>query len=156
MKVYGKEPESLQSIIPLFIESLSDFTLEQIQAAFKLYARRSDEFPTRSDIVGLIERNGKPPLKKEVYVAISKKDPEFRSDDDWQYLREYEAEQNKDFSASEYRDNHRKLEDRQENLRLRDELEKAKKEIARLGEIIRPNLLALKGYTKAELNEILN
>lgn len=93
MKTYGKEPESLESIVSLFNESLANFPFEKINAAFIIHAQRSQEFPTPSDIVGLIRRNGKPPIKESDVIAIRKKDGSDRTNSDWQLLREWDDQQ---------------------------------------------------------------
>lgn len=69
---------------------LADNSIEDISDGFKLWFRRSNEMPTPADIVNIIERGGKPPLERSVYVNISKKEPELRDSDEWAYMREYE------------------------------------------------------------------
>ncbi|WP_088255259.1 hypothetical protein [Fimbriiglobus ruber] len=134
MKTYGKEPESLESIISLFTEALASFPPEQIMQALTLHAQRSAEFPTPADIVGLIKRNGKPPLSQAVYIAIQKKAGEDRSPEDWQYLREYEAQQREEFEGP--RDTRQAEEMRQENRRLHTELTELRKECNRLAKLL--------------------
>ncbi len=48
--------------------------------------------PTPSDIVQLIKRGNKPPLCKEIYIALSRKEDYQRSNAEDAYMREYEAE----------------------------------------------------------------
>jgi hypothetical protein len=93
LKTYGKEPEALDSIIEVMLETLSEFRPDQITKALKIHRQHSAEFPTPADIAGIIRRGGRAPYDRAVYVGISKKDPEDRSDDEWRYMRGYEAEQ---------------------------------------------------------------
>lgn len=133
MKTYGKAPESLSSITSAMLNDLVDFPAEKIMRAFKTHAQRSDEFPTTSNIIGLIKRNGKAPLSKEMFIAISKKDGGDRSPADWQYLREYQREQESEWEdcGEEKQDTHRI-----ENNRLRNEIIALKQEITRLSELL--------------------
>lgn len=131
MKTYGKEPESLESIVRIFSRDLASFSLEKVQRAISLHAQRSQEFPTVCDIMGLIKRGGKPPLSKEIYIGISKKDAETRTSQDWQYLRDYEAQANEDF-GSDFIDEKKESNFADERIRLRKELIDAKSEIKKL------------------------
>jgi hypothetical protein len=56
MKTYGKEPESLDSIIDLFSETLSEFSWDEINIAMTQHAKASPEFPTPAEIVLLIKQ----------------------------------------------------------------------------------------------------
>lgn len=91
LKIYGKEPEAFDSMVAMHLLVLSDYTLEQIQNAFKFYLKTNNEFPAPSDIAQIIERNGKPPFDKAVYVSVSRKPPEERSSEEWAYMRDYQA-----------------------------------------------------------------
>lgn len=135
MKTYGKEPESLQSIIPLFATALAKYPIDLVMKAFDTHAARCQEFPTRFDIVNLIERNGKPPMSKELYINISKKSPEFRNANEWEYMREYEKQQRGDDWETSY------AEDSKANLvadneRLRKLNGELKAEIKRLNALV--------------------
>lgn len=90
LKVYGKQPEELAAVNAMFQLVLSDYAMADIRKAFGVYLRRHNDLPAPADIVQIIERDGKPPLDRAVYVAVSKKQPEDRSDTDWSYMREYE------------------------------------------------------------------
>lgn len=90
LKVYGKEPEQVESIIQMFRMILADYPFEKILKAFALYLKTNTEMPAPADIANIIERGGKPPFDKSIYVSISKKHPEDRDSDDWQYMRDYE------------------------------------------------------------------
>ncbi len=135
MKTYGKEPESLDSIISLFNEGLADFPVDKINAAFRLHAQRSAEFPTLADIVGIIRRNGKPTLKESDIIAIRKKDGEDRTGAEWAMLKEWDAQQQEG-----WRDDPDPQKDAAmltENLRLRQHVSDLKDEIRRLSDLLR-------------------
>jgi hypothetical protein len=89
-KVYGRDPDALEACIEMHMMVLADFPIADIERAFILHLRRSAEMPTPSDIASLIERRGKPPLERSVYISISRKDGADLTPDDWQYLRDYE------------------------------------------------------------------
>lgn len=145
MKTYGKEPESLESIISLFNETLAEFTMDHIVLAMKVHAQRSQEFPTPADIVGIIRRKGRPPLSREMYISISKKDPEDRSGDDWKYLRAYEAEHSTE--VSDFVDQAKETANRDENLRLRNQVRELQAEIGKLSHLLHESRRA-KGLEK--------
>jgi len=134
MKTYGKEPESLESILPLFQSALADYPIDRIMLALDIHASRSQEFPTRFDIVSLIKRNGKPPLSQVMYIAISRKDGEDRTASDWQYMRDYEDEQQEE--SSEFSDARASEANTTENSRLRKEVWSLREEVKRLGDLL--------------------
>lgn len=134
MKTYGKEPEALDGIIAVMMRDLQDFEPQTVLRAFSTHAQRSQEFPTTADIVGLIKRNGKPPMLESRYISISRKNGEDRTDEEWRYLKAYESEQ-----ASGWNDTHdtAKQDDfREENIRLRQEGFEARMENKRLNRVI--------------------
>jgi hypothetical protein len=90
LKLYGKEAEHLTSIIQMFNLVLSDYPIEKIRKAFAYYLRHNSEMPTPADIAVIIERGNKPPFDKSVYISISKKNPDQRTSDEWEYMKEYE------------------------------------------------------------------
>ncbi len=92
LKLYGKEPEQIENAVKLFRMVLADFPSDKIQSAFVTHLQRSSEMPTPSDIVQLIKRGNKPPLNKEIYIALSRKEDYQRSHAEDAYMREYEAE----------------------------------------------------------------
>ncbi len=120
MKTYGKEPESLGSITRVMLTDLADFSPETVLLAFRTHAQRSQEFPTTADLVALIRRNGKPPLKESDIIAIRKKDGQDRSPQDWAMLREWDQMQNESWSM--HNDPNRNQEIQQENVRLRSDV----------------------------------
>ena len=93
LNLYGKEPEQLAAAIPLFQMVLSEYSIDQIRPAFVKWLQTNGAFPAPADIVSLIERGGKPPLDRAVYVAISKKPADVRTKEEWGYLSDYEREQ---------------------------------------------------------------
>ena len=90
LRVYGKEPEALESVIALFRLVLADYAMGAITDAFCIWLKRSNEMPTPADIAGIIERDGKPPLDRAVYVAIGKRMAETRTSEEWTYMRDFE------------------------------------------------------------------
>lgn len=102
MKTYGKEPESLVSITQIFLNDLAEFPPEKVMMAIKTHSQRSQEFPTVADLVGIIKRNGKPPLKESDVIAVRKKDGELRTPDDWQLLREWDHQQSDGWQTDYY------------------------------------------------------
>jgi hypothetical protein len=139
-KLYGRQPENIEVINQTFHSVLGKYPADAVMRAFEVWLERSQEFPTPADIVGLIRRNGKPPLSQAMYVAIQKKRGEERTPDDWQYMREYEAEQTEEFDGP--RDTLYVEQVRQENVRLRTELAALRKEYTRLTELLQESRLA--------------
>ena len=90
LRIYGKEPEALESVLAMFRLVLADYEMGEITDAFRIWLKRSNEMPTPADIAGIIERRGKPPLERAVYIAIGKRDPVNRTPEEWAYMREYE------------------------------------------------------------------
>ncbi len=90
LKLYGREPEDFAAIDAMFQLVLADYPIDKIKQAFAVYLKRHNELPAPADIVQIIERDGKPPLERAVYIAISKKYAEDRTSSDWAYMREYE------------------------------------------------------------------
>ena len=80
----------LEATNAMFQLVLADYTPEQVREAFAVYLKRNNEMPAPSDIATIIDRGGKPPLDRSVYVSIAKKDGADRTADDWAYLRDYE------------------------------------------------------------------
>lgn len=125
MKTWGKEPESLESIVSLFAEVLGEYSEDKIFWAMNQHAKRSNEFPTPADIVNLIDPAPEK-LSREVYIRLSQKaqkTPENMDSDEWKYLREYERAA---LEGSDYRDSASDAARAEENERLRrkvDELE---------------------------------
>lgn len=91
MKLYGKEPEQLDSVTRMFMFTLADYPYEKISEALRYYAKHYSEMPAPADIVTIIERGNKPPFDRSVYVTISKKDACQRTSEEWAYMRDYEA-----------------------------------------------------------------
>lgn len=133
-KLYGREPESYKAINGLFHTILASQPAEKVTKAFESWLERSQEFPTPADIINLIKRNGKPPLSEAQFIAISRKDGEDRTDAEWQYLRDYQAERDSGWNdGSDERTTSATL---QENIRLRKEVMSLRDEVKRLGELL--------------------
>lgn len=91
LRIYGKEPEAMESVVAMFRLVLADYPVEKIIAGFGAWLRRSNEMPTPADIANIIDRGGKPPLERAVYIAIGKRDAAARTSEEWAYMREFEA-----------------------------------------------------------------
>ena len=130
MKTYGKEPESLDSIVSVFARDLADYPAEKVMRAIRAHALTSSEFPTVADIAGLVRRNGRPPLSESQYVAINRKAGEDRTGEEWQFLKDWEAER----KGWDEIDPVREQVDRAEMVRLREEVARLREENKRLAE----------------------
>jgi hypothetical protein len=133
--IYGKNPENFSEINRLFHTLLGKYPAEKTIRALEKWLEDSQEFPTPADIVGIIKRNGLPPLSKEVYIALSKKDYGSRTPEDHRYMGRYEEEQRGEQWAEEATET-KQLATTQENIALRQHLRNAKNEILRLGELL--------------------
>lgn len=133
-KLYGRDIANAETVTELFHAMLGQYPAAQVLKAFELWLQRSQEFPTPADIIGIIKRKGKPPLSKEMFIAISKKSGEDRTKDDWQYLRDYEAELTE--SVDDFGDATKDAATLQENIRLRQQVMEQKNEIHRLNELL--------------------
>jgi hypothetical protein len=98
LKTYGKDPGQLDAVIDLFMFALADYSAEQVAKAFRQYVLKASDFPAPADIVQLIERDGRPPLDKAVYLQICKKDPMLRSRQEWDYKAEFERTVMEDYA----------------------------------------------------------
>ena len=90
LKTYGKQPDQLTEVTQLFLFVLRDYPVEKIVDAMAYYVKNWNEFPAPADIANIIDRGNKPPFDKAVYVTISKKFPDQRTKQEWDYMREYE------------------------------------------------------------------
>ena len=128
MKTYGKEPESLNSIIQTMLSDLAEYPIEKIMLAFKTHAVRSSEFPTTADLVGLIKRNGRPPLKESDVIAIRKKDGQDRTREDWDTLKAWDAQQSEEWEGG---NPFKKQDNMDEICRLKAKISDLEKEVKR-------------------------
>jgi hypothetical protein len=134
LKVWGKDPDSLEGAVALFQVTLADFPMDKIRTAFTLHLARSSEMPTPADIIGLIRRSGRPLLSHAMYVAISRKNGEDRTSEDWKFIRDYEAEQREGFSDGA--DAVKEDATLTENSVLRKEVLSLRDEVKRLGDLL--------------------
>lgn len=70
--------------------TLSDYPITKIEEAFRFHLKHNKEFPVPADIVHIIERGNKPPLRESVYIALNRKNPEGRTAEEWNYINDYE------------------------------------------------------------------
>lgn len=128
--MYGRAPESAETVERLFQNLLAPYPADKAIRAFEVWLERSQEFPTPADIIGIIKRNGKPPLKESDIIAIRKKDGEDRDGTEWRMLREWDEQQSEgwDDVSSPVKDQATL----QENIRLREEVRGLRDEVKRL------------------------
>ena len=91
LKVYGKEPEQLESLNSVFQMCLSEFTFAEVREAFKVYLMSNAEMPAPADIVKII----RPP---RVWCATSFIDIKRRSREG-EYITQREQQYCVDFVA---------------------------------------------------------
>lgn len=91
LRLYGKEPEALEATVAMFQMVLADYPINRIEQGFAYYLKHNNEMPAPADIANIIARGNKPPFDKAVYRALTHKNEEARTPDEWQYIREYEA-----------------------------------------------------------------
>ena len=133
-KMYGRAPESTATVERLFQTMLAPYPAGKVIRAFEAWLERSQEFPTPADIIGLIKRNGKPPLKESDIIAIRKKDGEDRDGTEWRMLREWDEQQSEgwDDVPSPEKDQATL----QENIRLREEVKQLREETKKLAGLL--------------------
>lgn len=139
-KLFGRDPGNAEAITRMFHALLGKYPAKHCLRAFELWLERSPEFPTPADIIGIIRRKGKAPLSREVYIAISKKDPELRDASDWQFLREYEEEQRDEITGFE--DEVMADATLRETIRLRQQVKSLTAENERLADLLHQTRLA--------------
>lgn len=133
-KLYGRKAEDFAAIIPVTLKMLGKYPAEKVTRAMTRWLETQKEFPTPSDIIGLIERNGKPAYSREMYISLSKKDPEHRTDHDWKYMREYEAHQRSGFD--DLLDENKQIDLLSDNERMRLKIIEQQAEIRRLQDLL--------------------
>jgi hypothetical protein len=134
-KLYGRDTANAGAVTRVFHSTLANYPAEKVVKAFETWIARSEEFPTPAGIINLIKRNGKPPLSESTYIQISKKAGEDRTPEDWQYLRDYQAEQQDGWAEAS--DPRKQAATLQENIRLRKELAELRTEYERLAALLR-------------------
>ena len=139
-KLYGRDAGSIESVNEVFHHVLGRFPADHVLKAFTIWVERSQEFPTPADIITIIKRKGKPPLSREMYIGICKKDGEVRTPEDWQYMRDYEAEQKGD--DSDLGDTVKAGSFQQENIRLRQKLIQMRSELQRTNQLLQEATVA--------------
>jgi len=74
LDTFGKTPEQLTNIIKGFVVQLSEYSYDQVRAAFRQYLKRNSKMPCPADIVNIID-----PPKQEwkpdwpTYIALKKR-----------------------------------------------------------------------------------
>jgi hypothetical protein len=137
LNTYGKDASALKVIIPLFMKTLENYTLPDLEWAFAQYTATETTFPSPANIVQLIENKDKPKLIESIYVNLSMRrqnDPENLSKEEWTYIREYEASAMK---GIEYGSKDSRSAMIAENERLRIQVKELQAENFRLGKIVK-------------------
>lgn len=91
-KLYGREPGTAEVVTDMFHAVLAKYPADKVIMAMQTWVERSQEFPTPADIISLIKRNGKAPITEAMYVAANRKDGADRTGEDWEIIREFEAD----------------------------------------------------------------
>lgn len=89
-QTFGKDPEQMNNLTKLFLFTLADYPYELISKALRFFIKHNKEMPTPSDIVNIIERDGKPPFDKAVYITLMKKPGCERTREEWDYINDYQ------------------------------------------------------------------
>lgn len=131
---YGKTAKDMDLMIDGFIAMLAEYPADKVIRAFRTHVERSQKLPTLADIIGLIKRNGRPPLNESDVVRVSKIDPEHRTRDQWALLREWDNQQAEGWGAD---DAQRTERHDVENRRLRQRVRELEVEVKRLGGLLR-------------------
>ena len=132
-KLYGRDPGNSEAITEMFHAMLAPYPASHCLRAFEIWLERSQEFPTPANIIGIIKRKGKPPLKESGIIAIRKKDGEFRTREEWAMLREWEAEQVEGWDLPDEQKHEAMV---QENIRLRQQVRTLTAETERLSGLL--------------------
>lgn len=147
-KTYGKDPEALESIISTYIKDLGDYQACHVMEAIKIHARNSQEYPTISDIVGIIRRRGRKPIPREVYISKQKIDPENRTQKDWDVIAAYEMQQDDEVESHVFFDQISAIERQNESNNLRKKIIDLQKENAKAWARVRELEFILKNLQK--------
>ena len=125
-KLYGRDVANAGTIIDLFQRMMGEYPADKVIKAFEIWMKRSQEFPTPADIINLIRRDGKPPLRESDIIAIRKKDGEFRTRAECDMLKEWDAQQQEGWGGcNDVTKNEITL---QENIRLRQQIKRLEEE----------------------------
>lgn len=91
-RTYGKQAEDIPAVCRIFLADLADFPPAAVVQAIADWRKRHQEFPTPSDIRGIL--SPEPTFSADLYRELlrKRKDPgEWLSDDERRYLRRFEA-----------------------------------------------------------------
>lgn len=92
LKKYGENADTTEMRDAMFQEILGDYDIADVEKAFLQYLKTSREVPIPADILAIIDPQTQP-LSEAVYIRISRKEPCDRDAAEWEYLRQFEAEQ---------------------------------------------------------------
>lgn len=129
-KLYGRDVANSETIIRLFHKLLAEYPGDKVLLAFETWMERSQEFPTPADIIGLIRRNGRPPIKESDVIAIRRKEVCDWTRAEGNLVDEWENQQKEGFDT-DYNDPHKEAALFAENIRLRQQVIELKAENVR-------------------------
>lgn len=132
-KLYGRKAESAEQVAAInamFHSLLGKYPGEKVIRALETWLERSQEFPTPADIINLIRRNGRPPLKESDIIAIRKKDGQDRTSEEWGLLKDWENQQMQGWPEDDGEEKQKYL--LQENQKLREQNIELKRKVSEL------------------------
>lgn len=89
LKKYGEKAEQTELRDQGFQWLLGQYPISQIKEAFKKFMLTAREIPVPADILAILDPTTQP-LSEAVYIRISRKAPEDRDWQDYEYMRAYE------------------------------------------------------------------
>jgi hypothetical protein len=97
LHLYGKKSDDFEGLVTVYLGFLGKYPAQKVHDAFEKYIKNRREFPTPSDIIGIIE--GRVKRDANVYRNLLKQRKEgvFLGDDEHRYIREYERETMEDW-----------------------------------------------------------
>lgn len=124
-KLYGRDTGNAEAITDLFHAMLAPYPAVKVIRAFETWLERSQEFPTPADIIGLIKRSGRAPVKESDVIAIRKKEVCDWTRAEGELVAAWERQQ-----AEKWTDDDPVKEEAtlQENIRLRQEIKTLREE----------------------------
>lgn len=139
-KMYGRAPDSMETVTMLFHSLLGKYPAKKVINAFEMWLERSQEFPTPADIIGLIKRRGKPPIKESDIITIRKKEVCDWTRAEGRLVEEWEAQQREEWQDDS--DPHKAEDTQKEMARLRQQVREQRSEIQRLNALLAETRIA--------------
>lgn len=92
LDTFGKEPEQLENASKLFAMVLADYSIQQIESAFKIYLKQNSVMPKPADIAKIID----PPKEKKKWCKVAfleikrkKRENGFTTKEENQYIEDF-------------------------------------------------------------------